>query len=295
MAAGMLILASTSAAAMHLERSACDTGIPADEVTGITWFPRGDVFCFLMADPKSDGSFASYLHAGAASDIGRDLASIGIGDRLGIVRWNLPTVGEGVQIGVTGNVYAQFDLEPPSHDLVNADYVLALPITFRRGPVSGRARIYHQSSHLGDEFLLRSTIQRENLSFESVEGLLSLDLGLLRIYGGGENLIRRDPQSLVSRVVHGGVELRQQTASVPGGHLDRVRLVAGGDFKTSEELNWAVAWSARAGFEVGRSPREEHRTRRWSVLGEYYHGPSPYGQFFQQHVEYWGAGLHLGL
>ncbi|HET7225582.1 MAG TPA: DUF1207 domain-containing protein [Candidatus Eisenbacteria bacterium] len=281
--------------AMHLGSVDCDTGIPSDEKLGVTWFPRGDVFCFLLADPKTDGSFASYLHASQASEIGTDLASVGLGDRLAFVRWNGPSLGEGVQFGVAGNVYAQFDLQAPSHDLVNADYVIGLPLTFRRGPVSGRVRVYHQSSHLGDEFVLHSTVPRENLSFESVEGLLSAEWRPLRIYGGYEDLFAREPEALVSRVVHGGIELRQSTSSVPGGHLDRVRVVAGADVKTAKALNWALAWSARAGFEVGQSPGEEHRTRRWSLLGEYYRGPSPYGQFYHLHVEWWGAGLQLGL
>jgi hypothetical protein len=55
-----------------------------------------------------------------------------------------------------------------------------------------------------------------------------------------------------------------------------------------------VAWSARAGFEVGLEPGAEHRARRWSLLAEYYDGPSPYGQFFRDQVSYYGIGLHLG-
>ena len=55
---------------------------------------------------------------------------------------------------LVGNVYAQFDLNRPSYDLINADYLIGLPLTFRFDRFSGRARLYHQSSHLGDEFVL---------------------------------------------------------------------------------------------------------------------------------------------
>lgn len=174
-----------------------------------------------------------------------------------------------------------------SFDLINADYVVGLPVTFRRGSVSSRVRLYHQSSHLGDEFLLRGTVTRENFAFE--------DLGPLRAYGGGEYTFNGSIRSVESRVLHGGLELRQSLGQLGGATLERARLIAGVDVKSIEELEWAVAWSARAGFEIGRATGTEHRARRWSLLAEYYDGPSPYGQFFRDEVSYYGLGLHLGL
>ena len=274
--------------------STCDAGIPADEALGFNSFPRGDVFCPLIADPKNDGTFVSYLRGTSSSAFGTDLGSMGIGDRLGLMRWNGPTIGEGLQLSLTGNVYAQFDLNAPSYDLINADYTIGLPVTFRRGPVSGRVRLYHQSSHLGDEFLLRSLIQRENFAFQSAEGLLSVDFGPIRTYAGGEYLFGRTPDNVISRVAHGGVELRQGGGLAGVGPLSRIRLVAGVDMKTSDELEWATSWSARAGFEVGRTG-DVHRSRPWSLLAEWYDGHSPYGQFFRDQVSYYGFGLHVGL
>jgi hypothetical protein len=110
-----------------------------------------------------------------------------------------------VQLSLAGSVFAQFDLGASSFDLINADYILALPLTLRRSGFSARLRVYHQSSHLGDEFLLRSEFpERENLSFESAEALLSQDVGFLRLYAGGEYLFNRSPEALESTVAHGG-------------------------------------------------------------------------------------------
>src|SRR6185503_5525787 len=118
--------------------------------------------------------------------------------------------------------------------------------------------------------------------------------GPLRAYGGGEYLFARRPEEIVSTVVHGGVELQEPRALFAGGPFSRVRLIAALDVKTSDELDWSIAWSGRAGFEVSRPPGAEHRTRRWSILGEYYDGPTPYGQFFRDPVKYYGVGLHVG-
>jgi hypothetical protein len=70
--------------------------------------------------------------------------------------------------------------------------------------------VYHQSSHLGDELLLRgeSEIERENLSFDSAELILSQELGFLRLYAGGEYLFNRRPSTLDDWVAHAGAEAR---------------------------------------------------------------------------------------
>ncbi|HET9327510.1 MAG TPA: DUF1207 domain-containing protein [Candidatus Eisenbacteria bacterium] len=286
-------LLGTPALADHTSGN-CDTGIPADETLGFNWFPRGEIFCPLIADPKSDGSFASYVRGTSSSPFGTDLGSIGVGDRFTIVRYNGPRVGEGVELGLAANVYAQFDLDAPSYDLINADYVIGLPLTFRLDRFSGRLRLYHQSSHLGDEFVLRPGVERENFAFQSAEGILAFDIGPIRAYAGGEYLFGETPGSRITSLVHGGVEFRQGGGLAPSGKLARVRLVAGADLKSSEELDWEPAVSARAGFEFGRQTGATHTSRRISLLGEYYEGASPYGQFFRDKVSYYGVGLHIG-
>src|SRR6185436_2114147 len=136
-----------------------------------------------------------------------------------------------------GAVFAQFDLNTQSYDLINADYVLGLPMTYRYGAFSGRARVYHQSSHLGDEFVLRSRIPRENFSFEAGEVILSYDVGPARVYAGGEYLIHSIPDDLESWVLHGGLELRQKNGAIPLGDFASARFVAAGDVKGVEDLD----------------------------------------------------------
>lgn len=268
--------------------------VPPDEATGYVPLPEGDVFLPLLADPKSGNSFLSYVRGMSTSPLGTDLLSVGVGDRFGISRWGGYRPGDGFQISLEGAVFAQFDLNAESYDLLNADYVLGLPFTYRRGMFSGRARLYHQSSHLGDELLLRSGVVREDLSFESAEVLLSVDGGWVRAYGGGEIALHSNPEGSEKSLVHGGVELRQPS-SFRLGSVASARLVAAGDAKVIEKLDWDVAVSARAGFEVTRARPTEHVGRRWSLLGEFYDGPSPYGQFFTSNVRYYGVGLHFSL
>jgi hypothetical protein len=291
---GVLLLFAGRVDAQTADAPRCGTGVHEAEATGTVFFPEDQIFCPLVADPKEARSFVSFLHGTFRSlddptGEGTSIASVGLGDSFGLVRSGGPESGEGVQLDVIGSIFAQFDLGAPSNDLINADYIIGLPLTFRQNGFSVRAKLYHQSSHLGDEYLLRSEdIVRENLSFESVELLVSQELGLLRAYVGGEWIFSREPDTLPDSLFHAGVELRT-------GRARKVQMVAGVDVKTTELHDWSPAVSGRVGLEVGRPGPEGHPGRLIMLLLELYEGPSPYGQFFQDDISYIGAGIHFSL
>jgi hypothetical protein len=274
--------------------SRCGATVSTSERGGYVPLPRGDVFCPLLADPKGTHSFVSYQR-GRPADLAQDIGAVGIADQFGFFRTGAAGADNAVQLGVSGAVFAQFDIGTPSYDLLNSDFLIGLPLTFRLGAFSGRARVYHQSSHLGDELLSRpSHPERENLSFESAELLLSLDVGAIRVYGGGENFFQRDPADLPDKLLHGGAELRPR-ASASFGNVGAVRFVAAADVKSVNDTTWRTGVNVRAGFEVSR-PREGPVTgRRWGLFAEYYQGPSPYGQFIRSDVRLTGIGFHFSL
>jgi hypothetical protein len=270
------------------------TQVPEPETGGTVIFPDDQIFRALVADPKETSTFITFLRgrfrtlddpSGAETNI----AAIGVGDSFGLVRFGGPNPGDGLQLDVIGAIFAQFDVDSLSTDLINADYTIGLPVSFRRGAFSIRTKLYHQSSHLGDEFLLRDTgIDRENLSFESLEMLASVEAGPLRVYGGGERLLRREPEAVASKIFHGGLEVRTRADAA-------AQVVAGVDIKAPRLGDWSPATSARAGVAFRRTGSEGRTSRLVSFLLEVYEGPSPYGQFFQDDISYVGVGVHLGL
>lgn len=287
-------LVAADAGAQTIVGPRCGTGVHDSEALGPVAFPQDQIFCPLVADPKEPRSFVTLLRGtfrSVANPFGQgtNIASVGLGDAFGLFRWGGPEPSEGVQLDVAGSIFAQFDLGAPSNDLINADYIIGLPLTFRRGGFSTRLRVYHQSSHLGDEYLLRSDdIDRENLSFEAVELLLSQELGPLRAYFGGEQIFRREPATLPSRLYHGGAELRT-------GRAGSVQIVSGLDLKSTDLHDWSPAISGRVGLEIARYGSGGHPGRLLTLMLEFYQGPSPYGQFFQDDISYVGIGLHFGL
>ena len=289
-----MLLCVPSAEAQTVGVPRCGAGVHEAEAEGMVLFPQDQIFCPVLADPKEPRTFVSFLRGTFRSlddpaGKGTNIGSVGLGDTFGLLRWGGPSQGEGVQLDVIGSIFAQFDLGTESNDLINADYIVGLPLTFRRSGFSTRVRIYHQSSHLGDEYLLRGeAIERENLSFESVDFLLSQEIGPLRVYAGGERVFRREPDTVAAKLFHGGGELRT-------GRAGPLQMVGGVDLKATERHDWSPAVSGRVGLEWLRSGPSGHPGRLVMLMLEMYQGPSPYGQFFQDDISYVGFGLHFGL
>ena len=243
--------------------------------------PQGHLFEPIIADPKQPHFFAAWLWVTSPRLTGQ-VSSIGLGEDVGLIRGG----GRRWQVSVAAGVWSQFNMGTASNDLINTDFLIGLPFTWRRGTMSARVQLYHQSSHLGDEFLLNMQPTRVNLSFEAVEVLFSREIGSIRAYAGGEQIFRREPSTLRPALFHGGIEYR------PGARGAR-RPFAALDVKSTQERKWRVGWSARLGVEF--QPAEQTVPRRLSVELQGYAGPAPYGQFYVENVRSVGVGLHFSL
>ena len=268
--------------------------LPIATAADVTPLPEKDLFRPLLADPKEPRFQASIQWL--ASDLyDTRVGAVGFGENFGIARWQGRDAKEAWQLNLSAAVFAQFDLDAPSDDLVNADYIVGFPVSYRNDHWSVRLRYYHQSSHLGDEYLLRTHPDRVNLSFESLEMLVSYEWQRWRAYGGGEYLVSREPQELEPAILHAGIEYRADEATWNIGRLGAARLVGGLDAKAWQQHDYEVAWSLKTGLEFRPLHDIEQRGRYWQLLLEFYDGPSQYGQFYTYEVRYWGLGLVLHL
>lgn len=244
--------------------------------------PSGLLFTPLMADPKWPQFSLSYRSYFTDSEA-REVVSVTFGGMLSLYRASAPFGGQW-EVGSYGALFAILDQETPSMDLVNADYVLGGFAAYRRGPLTTIARVFHQSSHLGDEFILHNQVQRVNLSYEAVDLKVSWDVGeVLRLYGGGGLLLRREPEDLGRGSLQAGFEVRGPWEFV------RFRPVGGVDLQSREYAGWAVDVSIRAGVELASS----ESYRRFQLLLQYFDGYSHDGQFLRERAGYFGVGLHL--
>ena len=250
-------------------------------------FPIGDLFRPLLADPKQPQFFVSINHF-KSSNVRYTLASVGFGETFGLYRFFGSREGDGLQLSVEGALFAQFNLDAPSYDLINADYTIGFPLTYRHGDNSLRFRVYHQSSHLGDELLLSANHpDRVNLSYEAIELIYSREWRGWRVYGGGEYLVHKEPADLKPMSAHWGLEYRGSKPLVWNG-----RPIVGLDLKSLEEHNWSIDTSVKAGLEFGHPNPGQRRLR---LMAEWYKGFDPHGQFYNNKVEYYGMGVSLGF
>jgi len=270
-----------------------DRGKPGavSRVMGLTGegkvFPVGDLFRPLLADPKQPQFFVS-INRFKSSGVRYTVASVGFGETFGMYRFFGSREGDGLQLNVEGAIFAQFNLDTPSYDLINADYTIGIPATYRHGDNSLRFRIYHQSSHLGDEFLQSvNPPERVNLSYEAIELIYSREWRGWRVYGGGEYLIHKEPADLKPMSAHWGIEYRGSNPLVWNG-----RPIGGVDMKSFEEHNWAIDTGVKAGLEFGHPNPGQRRLR---LMAEWYKGFDPHGQFYNNKVEYYGMGVSLGF
>ncbi len=250
-------------------------------------FPVGDLFRPLLADPKQPQFFVS-INRFKSSGVRYNVASVGFGETFGMYRFFGSREGDGLQVSLEGAIFAQFNLDTPSYDLINADYTIGIPATYRYGNNSLRFRIYHQSSHLGDEFLQSvNPPERVNLSYEAVELIYSREWRGWRVYGGGEYLIHKEPTDLKPLSAHWGIEYRGSKPLVWNG-----RPVGGVDMKSFEEHNWSIDTGVKAGLEFGHPNPGQRRLR---LMAQWYKGFDPRGQFYNNKVEYYGMGVYLGF
>ena len=256
-----------------------------EEASGITLLPSRALFDPLLADVRWPRFSAEYQHYNGDKTL-NNVGSANFGGLLPVIQGPLPSEGRW-EIAAQAGVFSIFDLDSDSHDLINADYWFGVPFTARWGWFSAMLRVYHQSSHLGDEFLLRHQTNRVNLSYEAVDLIPSIDLwNWGRIYGGYGYLFSRDPSDLKPAYWQLGGELKS-----PVAFFGWLRPIAALDMKRTQEQGWSTDYSARAGIQFENE--KIFKSRRLLLLAEYYKGHSPNGQFFDDRIQFWGVGLHF--
>jgi hypothetical protein len=256
---------------------------PDDLRTG--FLPGGHLFKPLIADPRWPHFGAAYQYYLDDPQLG-SVGAVSFGETFTLYRGEL---GGGLwETGIQAGVFAVFDLEAESKDLINADYMVAAFLGYRYDQFSAIARLFHQSSHLGDEFILRNRTQnRINLSFEAVDLRLSYQFfgETLRLYGGGGYLFDQEPEDLKPGFVQAGVEFRSPWRWGP------MRPIAAADVQNREENNWHTDFSLRAGVEF----QNWLASRSLQILLEYFRGHSPNGQFYREKIDYLGIGAHFNF
>ena len=271
-------------------------------VDGI-WFPQSTVlFAPLVADPREPTYFAAARFGDQV--IGQIVASVALGDDFPIFRWRnvFPWHGD-LQIGIQAGVWAVFNYwhvpkkyEHESCELVNTDYLVGIPLSYAAGRWSFRARVYHISSHLGDEFLVNHPWyldKRKNPSMEAFDFFSSYQWNQhVRLNCGPGVVFHSDKTFPIKPLyVEYGTEIR-----IFGRKLYYHRLY-GTPFLAIHIENWQQRFwhfdaTVKLGYEISKL---QGIGRKMRLYVDYHHGYSYEGQFFNDRTEYGEIGFSWGF
>jgi hypothetical protein len=260
-----ILLSCAPFAAAHSDDCA-RLGQHRDTDRGDTWksttLPNPDLYVAGAADPREPRLSASFQHtwvmhehqiAPNTNDFNGGFVVVGGG--LGF--WGLRAEGgcDGVQIGGEAAVIAQFDLTTRD-ELINADYFAALPVTFRWGDFSARARLAHRSSHLGDQLLTNNpSVPFSKFADNWVDAAASFDARWWRAYGGMGVFVSSSPH-LEPLFLNVGLELYGPAFMAASARGASVGTLLSVNVEMLQERNFGTSSTLFAGAEVasGASP-----------------------------------------
>ncbi len=235
--------------------------------------PTYELFHRLLADPRQVETSASYYRL-----FGMNLADVALSDSWGLRRWSLGRDGDTlVQADLEGMAYSAFRLSGSVNQFETVDFFANLPVEIRRGRWSARATLYHESSHLGDDYIRSSGGTGSRYSLEGLRAVTSYDLTPgARVYGGTSYLLHRIP-TMGRWGVQSGFELT--STNLHAAPRD-VRLYLAQDFQSKEALGWNINSNTEAGVRLS----DVGMRRAVRVHLDHFEGHSEFGQFYSRRI-----------
>ncbi len=261
--------------------------------TGI-WLPECPVlFRPFLADPRQITYSAGWRFNDQV--LAKNVIDVSFGDYFAIYRW-CDIYGGQLQVEVEGAVWATFDPLDETSPLIDTDYYVGIPITYKHGDWQYRLRGYHVSTHMGDEYLVKHpNFYRRNPSAEFIDLFVSHDLtDEIRYYAGLGVIVHQDESFRTGRVfAEGGAELRFRD----WGFTDLSNQLYGepyyamhfrwrGDFKHHVDQTYVI------GYEIGKLCGLCRKLRFYIM---YHDGYSLEGQFQKLPTNYISVRFSYGF
>jgi len=261
----------------------CSASVAAQE----RFFPAVRSFELPEASPRVYGVVGRFLSTRRGeSRFGREReAEAVLGENVPLVaikRGPRPIV-----LGIGSQVYGRFSLDDSKTALISVDWVAGLNATALLGRLAATMEIYHESSHLGDEYGDRFQARRLDWSREVIAGWATYSTGRWRFTGGG------------SYVLYDGLSLPKTAAALGldfgGGRNQALTRAVEPVLGLYIEATAATAWRLSNSAKLGLAFRRGEGTRRVGVALIAHDGLSTQRQFFQQESQYWGLEVRFDL
>lgn len=247
-----------------------------------TWqlLPDGVIYPSYLAgqkEPRLASVWSHDAHFGWLWDLeaGARMAIL----RYGAAGWPRPN---GWELDIEGAAFPRLDIDH-EQDLISADFRVGVPLTYGSGPFQAKLAVYHLSSHLGDEYMLRFP-DNERLNYSRnalVLGGSYYPRNDLRLYSEVEWAFYTDGGTKPWEFQFG----IDYTAVCPAGsHRGAPFVALNGHLR--EEVDYGGSFVVQAGWQW-RGPSN----RLFRVGFQYFTGKSDQYQFFRRNEDKVGIGI----
>jgi hypothetical protein len=251
-------------------------------------FPQVPSFELPEASPRVHGLVGRVLSArhGDSRFGNEGEAEVALGENVPVLA--LQQGRRPITLGFGSQVYARFSLSDSKSALISNDWVVGFNGTATVETWAFTLELYHESSHLGDEYEDRFDATRLDWTREVAVGWASCSTGPWRLTGGLSYTLR-DGLDLQRPGTSLGVDYRSHTSGTLLG--TRVRPVLGLFFDANAATAWRVSTSAKAGVSLETSPGGKEIG--FALIG--HNGLSTQRQFFREESRYFGLEIRVDL
>ncbi|WP_234736182.1 DUF1207 domain-containing protein [Tellurirhabdus bombi] len=257
------------------------------------FLPVGHLFDPIVLDPLEAQTYVSVLPAYWTDGKRYDgtIVPFAFGLRKPFFRWyRSPERASELSLDVAS--FTQFEVfsdpnrtvRKQRRQLMNNDYRVGFWYNIRVRDHVWRIRLYHLSSHLGDDYMIRNQINYylpNAANYELLDLTYSHEKNGFRKYIGGGFVLRKpeDRKLLAGQAGFYYRNLRRPTASG--------RFVGGIDLKVWQQTNFKPGVHAGLGYEVGKP------SRHLTFLLEAYTGFRPYSLYENQDTNWLGLSVYF--
>lgn len=280
---GLALAATVTVTAILAPRPLAGQGAAPDWL-----FPDRSLMTGLIAGPRDPASQAHVVFdwEGPTSFGTGPAGEVAISGTLPVARLAGSTNTDALVVGLEAAAFARFAFQVVTRELVNTDWIFAVPVIWHRGEHWLRLRYYHTSSHLGDEYQGRFGPGAINFSRDGADLTVFLrpDADWIRplgpaAYGLVLWSVNSHPEEGPVWEARAGIELDPFDGRFLTPFLT-------GDVHVEQATGWVPRFTAQAGLWLPPVGGRPLRLALQTVVG-----PSPMGQFRGARTGTVGLGL----
>lgn len=251
------------------------------------FFPDVPAFDLPLAAPRAAGFAGRVLDLSRGeSRFGAELeGDVSIGERIPVLALKRSPRPLTLSFGV--EVYGRFSLDDPKTSMISTDWTVGFDLHATRNAWELALQLYHESSHLGDEYIKTFQANRIDWTRAILGGWVGFRPGNWRIMVGGSRVLQ-DELNLPPWLAAAGVDYRGPGFTLLG---QRLVPVAGLFFDGASATEWRISSNAKLGLSI--SGAKPGRELRFSLIR--HDGLSIQRQFFRNESRYFGMELEFQL